>query len=91
MIDTIWKYPIQVRDSQKISMPYTHNILCVQVQNDEPCLWVEVNSDHPLIDVEILVYGTGHKINQPGKSRARYIGTFQLMDGQFVGHVYVRE
>ncbi len=68
-------------------MPLGAEILCVQVQNNIPCLWAK----HPLPYIgetetkNIYVFGTGHEIKQDDLI---YIGTFQMKEGDFIGHVF---
>lgn len=82
---TIWKFPIQVTDYQKIDMPARAKILCVQIQGGEPYLWAEVDSEEDYVTRLIHVYGTGHAMPQ---DTGRYIGTFQMMQGRLVFHAY---
>jgi len=85
MSKAIWKYPLEP-DQASIYLPVGAEILCVQVQGSEPCLWALV--DPATSDKEtrhIGIYGTGHRIEgDPG----RYIGTFQLNGGTLVFHVF---
>lgn len=81
---TIWKFELPSGGITK--MPANAEVLCVQSQNGNPCLWALVNSDEPMVEMRYFkVYGTGHSIPEnPGK----YIGTFQLQSGAFVFHVF---
>ena len=82
---TIFKYPLSTTDEQVIDMPADAEILCVQVQRDVPCVWARVTDGPCCKPVKILVFGTGHPIEQnPG----RYVGTYQLHGGAVVFHVY---
>jgi len=36
---TIYKYPVEIKDKIRVSMPIDAEILCVQVQYDIPCIW----------------------------------------------------
>ena len=83
---TIWKYELQV-DRNEIEIPQGAAILSVQTQNERPCIWFELFADNPKETRVFEIFGTGHTLpNSPG----RYIGTIQLMDGKFVGHIYER-
>jgi hypothetical protein len=83
----IYKYSLSV--DTELELPVGARILCVQVQHEVPCVWVwlpEVLT--PPEKRRIVVIGTG----QPMPSgKATYIGTFQLADGQFVGHTFELE
>jgi len=60
------------------------SLLTVAVQDGAPCIWALVDPAQPSRERRIRIYGTGHSINEPG----RYIGTFQLLGGTLVFHVF---
>lgn len=81
---TIYKYPLDLTDSQKLSLPVTAKPRSVQLQGDQLCLWAEIYTEvDGLKSVVISIVGTGHPI-PPGA--VHYLGTVQ--QGQFVWHVY---
>lgn len=85
---TIWKFPLQIIDTQTIEMPIGAEILCVQMQGSDPCLWAIVN-DHesiPKMNITIRTYGIGHPIDS---IKEQYIGTYQSLSGQLVFHVFI--
>lgn len=79
----IWKFPIEVTDSQCISMPFHSKIICVQSQRDEVVLWALVDPASPLRQRWIELRGTGHDAPFNG-----YIGTAQTHGGSLVWHVF---
>ncbi len=86
-MEKIHKYKLETTDIQHIEMPAFARILCVQVQNKEPHLWaifddVQEQCKHTRT-IEII--GTG---NQTTGTSRKYIGTYQLADGQLVFHVF---
>ena len=83
---TIYKYPIETTDRQLIKMPSLSEILCVQLQNGEPCIWARVDISTPMIEKTISVYGTGNPIESG--FIGCYIGTYQLHGGALVFHVF---
>jgi hypothetical protein len=83
---TIYKYPIEVVDEQIVKMPQFSKILTVQLQRNHVCIWAEVETDEPIVDYELFIFGTGHEI--PPYLKKRYIGTFQLLGGDLVFHLY---
>jgi hypothetical protein len=83
---TIWKFPINVVDEQIIVTPEHPWFLCVQLQRGNPFIWALVNPDNPPVSMRIKIFGTGHPIE--ATNGLNYIGTFQLHDGVFVGHVF---
>jgi len=83
----IHKYELRPITEQTVSMPGSARILCVQVQRDTPCLWALVDTDKELFDRTIITLNTGQEIEPPG-FEGEYIGTYQLMGGTLVKHVY---
>ena len=84
-MSTIWKYPLAVEDAQQIFMPSGAKILTVQVQKETPCLWVKVDPTAEYVPVDILTRGTGHLFNG---IEGDYIGSYQLLKGDLVFHVF---
>ncbi len=80
----IWKYELGMMDNQTVLMQEGAKILCVQVQHETPCIWVEVDTDADKEYVIFSIYGTGHKMANTGE----YAGTFQLALGALVFHLY---
>jgi len=81
----IFKFPLQITDIQKINMPKDSTILTVQVQKGTPCLWALVDTDKEAEERFIRIIGTGHPVPE---NILRYIGTFQVLEGTFIGHVF---
>ena len=85
-MNKIYKYQLEVTDTQIISIPAGSDLLCVQSQNGVPCLWAVVNPKIKVFEqVEIIIHGTGHDVFD---NIGQYLGTFQLMNGSFVGHCF---
>ena len=85
MTQTIWKYPLPLTDRTLYQMPKGAEILCVQLQNNEPQLWASVNPSSDTETREIITVGTGN--NVPADV-GRYIGTYQVHGGDFIFHVF---
>jgi hypothetical protein len=83
---TIWKYHLEVEDLQQIEMPVGAQVLAVEVQNGQPCLWAKVDPTKLNVVCKIATVGTGHPANHA--EGLQYIGTYQLHGGNFVGHVF---
>lgn len=88
---TIWEFVIATTDEVQVSMPCGARILCVQTQENadadhvDVCLWALVD---PTAKTEVRTFqivGTGHPINF---DESDYIGTYQLMAGRLVFHVF---
>ena len=93
-MNTIYKYIMPMtnhigpgRVDSVISMPKHAAILCVQEQQEVPCIWALVNTTMPMEERHFTVYGTGKELpSYPGK----YIGTVQLNCQSTVLHVFER-
>lgn len=84
---TIWKFKLQTTDEQKILMPKGSEILTVQIQDGEPCLWAMIEDSNSETEKRYIeVFGTGNPIVSHGPRN--YIGTYQLRGGELVFHVF---
>uniref|UniRef100_A0A6M3LQ43 Putative portal protein n=1 Tax=viral metagenome TaxID=1070528 RepID=A0A6M3LQ43_9ZZZZ len=83
---TIWKFPIDLIDSQFVPMPKGAKILTCQLQGNAIQIWAKVSPDNQLTAREIRIYGTGHNIDE--ELSLRYISTFQSGGGTFIFHVF---
>ena len=84
----IYKYPFEVQGELSIEMPKGASILTVQVQNGTPCIWAVVNDSQLVLeDRRFRLFSTGQHIDV-NLTHMRYIGTFQLVEGTFVGHLF---
>lgn len=82
----VWKFPIDADDYFHVDMPSGSKILAIQTQNGQPQMWALVNPELGLIRRFFRLAGTGHGIDP--KEAENYVGTFQLYDGSFVGHLF---
>lgn len=87
-IEAIWKYELETTDEQSIEMPEGAQILALQVQNGQPCLWAQGDPEKQRQRRHFRIYGTGHSIISIENKRLEYVGTYQSLGGAFVGHVY---
>lgn len=78
---TIWKYPLE-GFSAEIKMPAESEVLTLQIQNQNPVMWVEVDDTKPLVTRRFKVIGTGQEVPR----NSWYVNTFQ--DGPWVWHVF---
>lgn len=81
----IYKYPLQIVDSQTIAMPKVRQILSVQVQQGTLCLWALVDETSPVENRCIELYGTGATV--PDKPMY-HIDTVLLYNDTLVLHVF---
>jgi len=85
-MESIWKFQLATTDTQHLFIPEGAELLCVQTQYDVPCIWAKVDTDAEDKDVLVTIRGTGH----PVSTQDKYLGTFQLSGGNFIGHVFYR-
>jgi len=84
----IYKYQFEVESYPYVEMPKGAIILTVQTQYDIPCIWAIVDDSQTVLENrEFRLFGTGHIVDID-PALYRYIGTFQLLKGQFVGHLF---
>src|SRR4051812_10783006 len=88
---TVHKFalPFPVTDRFELRLPRGARLLSLQCQQDEPKIWALVESDAPNEVRTFRLVGTGHPI--PGiliAEQLRFVGTFQMMDGSLVFHVF---
>lgn len=83
-MNVIYKYELHVTDTQTIEIPKSAEMLCVQMQRGNPCLWVLVDPEYIKEKVNIRIFGTGNPIHE--SNSLEYIDTFQ--EGALVFHVF---
>jgi len=88
MKKTIWKFELDARDIQRIEMPESAEILCIQVQNLKPCIWALVEPENAKVKRTFEIFGTGQSMNNDRDRK--YIGTYQINNGMYVFHVFER-
>lgn len=84
---TIWKFEIDPI-KKILEIPKDAKILSTQVQNDNLVLWALVDPENTVEKKEILIFETGHYIDE--SLNIKFIDTFQVYDGQLVFHVFER-
>jgi hypothetical protein len=83
----IWKYPIPtppLGEVFSLPLPDRATILDVQVQRGEPVIWALADTEADIVPRRFALYGTGH----PVRDGMRYHGTFQLLGGDLVLHLF---
>lgn len=86
MAKRVFKYPLLTSDKQSINLPLGYQILKVDTQDEMPHIWVLVDDTAPMTDTIIRTHGTGHEIYEP--DNLQYIGSYQLLRGRLVFHVF---
>lgn len=80
----VWKWEIGIDNEQYLAMPLGAELLDVQVQAGEPCLWALIDPEAATVKRCIQTRGTGHLAEGMGP----YVGTYQLMQGDLIFHVF---
>jgi hypothetical protein len=83
----IYKYQLKITDVQVIEMPQVLKFLHVDIQNDQPCLWVWIDLETELESRTIRIFGTGHIT--PSITEVAHLGTFKMLDDKLIWHVFV--
>jgi hypothetical protein len=88
----IYKYVLPIQGSKIIFLPEGAEILTVQADQKigEPCLWALIDLDKKEEQRYLEVFGTGNPVGYDMGVVRKYIGTFQLGEGSFIGHVFER-
>lgn len=83
----VWKYGVPVRsEPHAFSMPLGAEVLTVQVQGGEPCLWVKVRPNGPSVERRFRWVGTGQDVDE--EAIVGYVGTVQALGGALVWHLF---
>jgi len=85
---TIWKYPLEITDSQTVEAPEGAEFISVIEQNGMPTLYAIVNP-HAVRKASygVQIRGTGHPIESTLLPSYRFLGTVQT--DKFVWHIFV--
>ncbi len=82
---TIYKYPIEIDDTIKISLPGDAQILSIQEQNGQTCLWALLDPQAKKRTRIIRTFGTGHPFDL---SNYQFISTVQYPRENLVFHFF---
>lgn len=79
----IYKYPLQINDTQTVMIPKGAKLLTVQMQHGSPQLWASVDPNTGLATRRIACAGTGHHTPD-----GLYLGTIQMQNGALIFHFF---
>jgi hypothetical protein len=85
---TIWKYTLT--PGEVVRMPEGAVVLTAREQNDQICIWAEVDPAKANEVRQFEIFGTGHPMPADMGVERKYIGTASLYDGKLIFHVYER-
>jgi len=86
MTQTIWKYDLNIDDSQMIEMPIGAIIISCHLQYGRPVLWAIVDPRQPRKHRIINMSGTGRDLSN--RILGVFIGTFLINRDDLVFHVF---
>ena len=84
----VYKYILQMADTQEIELPEGAEILSVQLQHGGLTLWALVNPDIDKVIRTIEILTTG---NEAYDHSRKFINTVQLAEGSLVYHFFERK
>lgn len=90
-MNVIYKYEVPIEDTFKVALPHDAEVLTVQFdeKTGRPVMWAKLNTEDELVEREFAVIGTGNPIPDIHESLCyNYIGTFQMGNGRFIGHLF---
>jgi hypothetical protein len=83
----VWKFDVRPGDFT-VDMPRGAHVLTVQMQHERPMMWALVDPTEPVQKRRFVLVGTGHPV--VNAEWMRYVGTFQVREGQLVFHLFER-
>ena len=85
-MSVIWKYELELKEKQAVSMPIGAEIIHIAAQFEKPCIWAIVDPYAEKEDRVIGILTTGGPHFNADVSH--HCGSFFLNGGLFVGHVF---
>lgn len=85
----IFKYKLRPTDVQSLELPVGAQVLCVERQHADLCLWAKVDPNQRATEpLWVYIVGTGHEMCEQANN-ARYLGTIQVAGGVSVYHIFI--
>lgn len=84
---SVYKYPIGPGNTL-IRMPRGAQLLTAQDQSGVVYIWALVDQSAPFVYRNVVIYGTGHDIQDADVPNLKYVNTFFIENGRFVFHVF---
>jgi len=79
----VWKYALN--PVTQVEVPEGAIVLSVQVQDNQPQIWMLVDPGKAAETRVFKSFGTGHEFDDAGLV---YVGTFQINNGALVFHAF---
>lgn len=80
---TVHKYAFGPNDRISVRMPVDAEILHVDVQRGQPCIWARVDTEAP---IEVVIFSL-RRTGDPD-AHGRHVGSFLVKDGGLVFHLF---
>lgn len=86
----VFKFVLPHQARPVVKMQKGAQILSVQIQMEQICIWALVDPSAEMEDRSFSVIGTGHEIFDPHETGwdLKYLDSVQLQGGAFVFHVF---
>lgn len=89
MTSKILKYELPLVSWPSIELPKDAFVLCVQEQMNIAYVWAWVDpNETKTIQRRFMLVDTGEEIKEESSEDTRYVGTFKLDGGSYVGHLF---
>jgi len=83
----IYKYVLDLKPTTSIKIPAGYEILTIQQQHNNICLWALVDTDSPVIVETFHIIGTGQMFPWE-KTKVKYVNTVQMGNGALIWHIF---
>lgn len=80
----VWKFSLLLQAHNDVEMPKGAEVVHVAAQFEKPCLWVLCD---PEAEKETRRFGLATTGQTWDERESRYVGTFMLGGGSFLGHI----
>jgi len=87
-VKTIWKFPIEIADSQLLSVPEGAKFISVLTNGEKPLLYAIVDPESPTVSTTVQIRGTGHPVQEDLLDLYVFLGTVTT-HGFLVWHIFV--
>lgn len=92
---TVHKYIFEPPEEESrivhVMMPAFAEVVHVDVQNSDACIWALVDTAQPLQRWEFEVYATGAPISEARYLYLNHLGTFRFLPDGLVFHLFERK
>jgi len=80
----VFKYPVPIADAFALELPEGAEVLAVQVQHGQPCIWALVNTRVRSAPRHFRLARTGQVVGEV----TRHVGSFQTLGSAKMFHLF---